>query len=39
MRTVGMITTVVIAAVVVGGILVGVRSLPDIQRYLRMRKM
>lgn len=39
MRTVGMITTAAIAALVLGGILVGVRSLPDIQRYLRMRKM
>ena len=39
MRTVGIITTSVGAVVAVLAVLVGVRSLPDVRRYLRMRSM
>ncbi|MCU1677640.1 MAG: hypothetical protein JWM93_2398 [Frankiales bacterium] len=39
MRTVGIITTAVVGALAVVGVVVGVRSVPDIRRYLRMRSM
>ena len=39
MQVVGWIATVVVAAVVVAGVVVGVRSLPDAQRYLKIRRM
>ncbi|GGK08392.1 hypothetical protein GCM10011583_45480 [Streptomyces camponoticapitis] len=39
MRTLGMITTGVAAAMAVVAVAVGVRSLPDIRRYVRMRSM
>ncbi len=39
MQTIGIITTAVVAVVVVGGVVVGVASIPDIRRYLRMRSM
>ena len=39
MRIVGMVTLIVLAVVVVGGLLVGLRSIPDIKRYLRIRSM
>lgn len=39
MRTVGIVTTVVVAAAVATGVVVGVRSIPDIKRYLRIRQM
>ncbi|MDQ1703361.1 MAG: hypothetical protein QOF57_2613 [Frankiaceae bacterium] len=39
MRTVGVITTVIVGAVALTGLVVGVRSLPDIRRYLRIRAM
>jgi hypothetical protein len=39
MRMVGIITTAVGAALLLLGLALGVRSLPDIQRYLRMRAM
>lgn len=39
MRTVGLITTGLLAAGVVGVVLMAVRSMPDIRRYLAMRRM
>jgi hypothetical protein len=39
MEVVGWIATGVVAAVVLAGVLVGVRSIPDVQRYLKMRRM
>jgi hypothetical protein len=39
MRTIGMFTTVVGAVVVAIGAVVGIRSIPDIKRYLKMRQM
>ncbi len=39
MEVVGWIAVIVVAAVVVGGGVLGVRSIPDARRYLRMRRM
>ncbi len=39
MRTVGMLATAVVAGVAAVGAIVGVRSIPDIKRYLKMRQM
>lgn len=39
MRTLGLVTAVVVAAIAISGIAVGVRSVPDIKRYLRIRAM
>lgn len=39
MRTVGIATTVVAAVIAAGAALVGIRSVPDIKRYLKMRQM
>ncbi|WP_053194591.1 DUF6893 family small protein [Mycolicibacterium goodii] len=39
MQAVGWAAVVVVAAVVIGGVVVGVRSIPDAQRYLKMRRM
>lgn len=39
MRMIGMITAFVMSAVAVGALVVGVRSVPDVKRYLRMRSM
>jgi hypothetical protein len=39
MKTVGIVTTVVVAAVLLGGVVIGVRSAGDIRRYLKMRHM
>jgi hypothetical protein len=39
MRTLGMLTAVVISAVAVAAVVAGARSVPDIKRYLRMRSM
>ena len=39
METVGQIATVLVAVLIVVGVVVGVRSIPDIRRYLRMRQM
>jgi hypothetical protein len=39
MRTIGIITTVVVGAVALFGVVIGVRSLDDVRRYLRMRSM
>ncbi len=39
MRAVGRVTTVVVVAAVAAGVVVGVRSIPDIKRYLKIRRM
>ncbi len=39
MRVIGIITTSVIAVVVLAGIIVLLMSIPDINRYLKMRRM
>jgi hypothetical protein len=39
MRTIGRFTTLVAVAVAVGAVVVGVQSIPDIKRYLKMRSM
>jgi len=39
MQVVGWVAVTVVAVVVVGGAVVGVRSIPDMRRYLRMRRM
>ncbi|WP_411283907.1 DUF6893 family small protein [Lapillicoccus sp.] len=39
MNTIGKLTTMVAAAALAGAVVLGVRSIPDIQRYLRMRAM
>ncbi len=39
MRTIGMLTTVAVMAVAAGAVAVGIRSVPDIKRYLKMRQM
>ena len=39
MRTIGIITTVFVALVALFGIVLGIRSVPDFRRYLRMRSM
>ncbi len=39
MRTVGIITTLLAGLVALLAVAVGVRSIPDIRRYLRMRSM
>ena len=39
MRAIGMLTTLIGAVAVAAAVLVGVRSAPDIKRYLAMRRM
>lgn len=39
MRTIGLGTSALLAVVAVGAAIVGVRSYPDFQRYLRIRSM
>lgn len=39
MDVVGWVATGVIAAAIVGGVLIGLRSIPDLQRYMKMRNM
>ncbi len=39
MEVVGWIATAIVASVVLAGVVVGVRSIPDVQRYLRIRQM
>jgi hypothetical protein len=38
-RKLGIVTTVVMAAAVAGAVVIGVRSVPDVKRYLEMRRM
>jgi hypothetical protein len=39
MRTVGWTATIVVGLVAAAGVVLGIRSLPDAQRYLKMRRM
>jgi len=39
MEVVGWLATVVVAAIVLAGVFIGVRSIPDVKRYLKMRRM
>lgn len=39
MRALGKLTAVLLLAAAVAAVTVGVRSIPDIQRYLKMRQM
>lgn len=39
MRRVGVLTTLLVAAGLAGAVVVGVRSVPDVKRYLAMRRM
>ncbi|MCU1531968.1 MAG: hypothetical protein JWO49_1539 [Arthrobacter sp.] len=39
MRAVGIATVGVLVAVALGAVVVGIRSVPDIQRYLKARRM
>jgi hypothetical protein len=39
MRALGILTTLVLGAALAGVVAVGVRSVPDIKRYLAMRRM
>lgn len=39
MEAIGIVTLSVLGLAVVGGVVVGVLSLPDIKRYLRIRSM
>jgi len=39
MDVVGWVATGVVAVVVVGGVLIGLRSIPDVRRYMKMRNM
>jgi Family of unknown function (DUF6893) len=39
MEVVGWVAVVAVAAVVIAGALIGVMSIPDARRYLKMRRM
>ncbi len=39
MKAVGVLTTLSLSALVLGVAVIGVRSIPDIQRYLKIRAM
>jgi uncharacterized protein DUF6893 len=39
MKTLGILVTMLGVAVLLAAVVLGVRSLPDIQRYLRIRRM
>lgn len=39
MQAVGVAASVVVGLIILAGVVVGVRSLPDLNRYLRMRHM
>jgi hypothetical protein len=39
MRTIGVLTTLLGGALLVIALVLGVRSIPDIQRYLKIRRM
>jgi len=38
-KTLGVLTSAVMTAALAGAVVVGVRSIPDLKRYLQMRKM
>jgi hypothetical protein len=39
MDAIGWVAAGVVAVVVVGGVVVGLRSIPDMRRYMKMRNM
>lgn len=39
MRAIGILSSALAGAVVLAGVVVGVRSIPDVRRYLNMRQM
>ena len=39
MSAVGWVATVAVGIIIVGGVVVGVSSVPDLRRYLKMRNM
>jgi hypothetical protein len=39
MAVIGWIATIVVGLIVLAGVVIGVRSIPDVQRYIRMRHM
>jgi hypothetical protein len=39
MRTLGMLTTALLSAALAGAAVLGLRSVPDVKRYLAMRRM
>ncbi len=39
MKVVGLITVIIVGLVVLVGIIVGLRSIPDVRRYFRIRAM
>ncbi|MGZ8802242.1 MAG: DUF6893 family small protein [Mycobacterium sp.] len=39
MEVVGWIATAVVAVIILSAVLLGVRSIPDAKRYLKMRRM
>ena len=39
MAGVGWVATVVVGIIIVGGVVVGVTTVPDVRRYLKMRNM
>jgi hypothetical protein len=39
MRAIGMLTTALLALALTGAVVLGVRSVPDVKRYLAMRRM
>jgi hypothetical protein len=39
MQAVGIVATVIVGLVIVAGVVIGVRSVPDVRRYLRIRRM
>ncbi|WP_086008424.1 DUF6893 family small protein [Mycolicibacterium vanbaalenii] len=39
MEVIGRIAVAVVAVVILGVAVIGVRSIPDVQRYLKMRRM
>jgi hypothetical protein len=39
MHAVGVTATVIAGVVVLGAVVMGVRSIPDLQRYLKIRRM
>jgi hypothetical protein len=39
MEVIGWVATGIVAVVVVGGVVVGLRSIPDMRRYMKIRNM
>jgi uncharacterized protein DUF6893 len=38
-KAIGRVTTALMTVVVAGAVIIGVRSIPDVKRYLAMRRM